>query len=92
MRSILSQIEAYDEIVVVDDGSTDHTLDVVASFGDTRIRVLRNERNRGVLAAFERALLETRNEIILLSDQDDLWLPGKLNEILARFAKSSMHV
>jgi glycosyltransferase involved in cell wall biosynthesis len=86
MRSILSQIEASDEVIVVDDASTDRTLDVVASFGDARVRVLRNDRNRGVLAAFERALLETKNEIILLSDQDDLWLPGKVHEILARFA------
>lgn len=86
MRSILTQMDENDEVIIVDDGSTDRTLDVVASFGDARIRVLRNERNLGVLAAFERALLETRNEIILLSDQDDLWLPGKVNEILARFA------
>lgn len=85
LRSILSQIDANDEIVIVDDASTDGTLDVVASFGDDRVRVLRNERNSGVLAAFERALAATRNDIVLLSDQDDIWLPGKVREILARF-------
>jgi glycosyltransferase involved in cell wall biosynthesis len=87
MRSILSQLDENDELVIIDDGSTDRTLDVVDSFGDDRVRVLRNERNRGVLAAFERALLATRNEIILLADQDDIWLKGKVSSMVDRFSR-----
>jgi len=87
LHSILSQIGPSDELVVVDDASTDRTLEIVASFGDRRIRVLRNDRNAGILAAFERALGATRNEIVLRSDQDDVWVPGKVSELVARFER-----
>jgi glycosyltransferase involved in cell wall biosynthesis len=87
LHSILSQLDAQDEVVVVDDASTDRTLDVLASIGDGRVRVLRNDSNAGVFAAFERALRATRGEIVFLSDQDDVWLPGKVSEVLARFER-----
>ena len=51
------------------------------------MRVLRNDANAGVFAAFERALRATRGEIVFLSDQDDVWLPGKVSEVLARFER-----
>lgn len=87
LHSILSQLGADDEVVVVDDASTDRTLDVVASLRDGRVRVLRNDRNAGVFATFERALAATRGEVVFLSDQDDVWLPGKVREVLGRFER-----
>jgi glycosyltransferase involved in cell wall biosynthesis len=87
--SILSQLDARDEVVVVDDASTDGTLNVISSLQDSRIRLLRNERNAGVFAAFERALGATRGDIVFLSDQDDVWLPGKVAEAKARFARDA---
>lgn len=87
LDSILAQLQAGDEVIVVDDASTDRTLDVVASLQDSRVRVLRNHRNAGVFSTFERALLATRGELVFLSDQDDVWLPGKVFEVMARFER-----
>lgn len=87
LNSILSQLDANDEVVVVDDASTDRTMDVLASIRDSRVRVLRNERNEGVFPTFERALGHTSGDIVFLSDQDDVWLPGKVEAVLARFER-----
>ena len=83
LESILSQLPPDAEIIIADDGSTDDTLSVVASLGDSRIRVLPAERHLGVIYNFERALQASKGEIIFLADQDDVWLPGKVEKVLA---------
>jgi glycosyltransferase involved in cell wall biosynthesis len=75
--SALEQLAPEDELIVVDDGSTDHTQDVLASYGD-RIRCIRTG-NRGAGAARNRGIQEARNELIAFLDSDDEWLPGKLD-------------
>lgn len=82
LASILADIGPDDEVIVVDDGSVDSTLDVVASMRDGRIRVVRNERNRGHIRTFERALAEAKGRYIALSDQDDVWVPGRTERML----------
>jgi glycosyltransferase involved in cell wall biosynthesis len=69
------------EVVVVDDGSTDETPQVLASFGD-RIRVVRQE-NGGPSRARNRGFREAHGELFALLDSDDVWLPGKLVAQLA---------
>ncbi len=64
------------EVVVVDDGSTDDTPAVLASYGD-RIRVVR-QPNGGAASARNRAISESGGELLALLDSDDVWLPGKL--------------
>jgi glycosyltransferase involved in cell wall biosynthesis len=64
------------EVVVVDDGSTDDTPAVLASYGD-RIRVVRQE-NGGVARARNAGLAAARGELLALLDSDDVWMPGKL--------------
>lgn len=86
LRSILEQLEPHDEVVVVDDASTDATVATIAALNDPRVRLLANPRNLGVVASFERALAATRGDPIFLSDQDDLWLPGKRTACCAAFA------
>lgn len=76
LRSILDQLHADDEVVVVDDASTDDTLAVLARVDDPRVRVLPMPVNRGYVRTFGTALGEARGEVVLLSDQDDVWLPG----------------
>ena len=80
--SILSQIGREDELVVSDDGSCDATCAIIESIagGDSRIKLIRN-RGKGVILNFENALLHCRGDIIFLSDQDDIWLPGKVETV-----------
>jgi glycosyltransferase involved in cell wall biosynthesis len=85
LQSILSQIAADDEVIIVDDGSRDRTLDIVGEMRDRRIRVIRHESNRGVLAAFETSISAARGQFICLSDQDDLWRPEKVEIVLREF-------
>jgi hypothetical protein len=77
VRSILKQLGGDDEVVIVDDASTDRTRERIAAFADPRIRLHVNDRNEGVMRSFGRALRMTSGSIIFLADQDDVWLPGK---------------
>jgi len=76
LESILAQQHEPLEVIVCDDGSTDGTLAILASFG-RRIHVLR-QTNAGVSAARNRAAEQARGELIAFLDQDDLWEPEHL--------------
>ena len=79
IRSILQQLTFEDELIVVDDASRDGTVRVIQGLGDSRIRILPNEENCGYVASFERAIASSRGQYIMLSDQDDIWLPGRVD-------------
>jgi glycosyltransferase involved in cell wall biosynthesis len=76
--SILSQIGEADELVVVDDASTDDTLEVLRRVNDSRVRVIESAQNAGYVQAFERALGYTRGDHVFLADQDDVWPAGRV--------------
>jgi len=77
VQSILAQLGPGDELVVVDDASTDETLALLLSFDDRRIHVHRNTQNLGHVQSFARALSLARHDLLLMSDQDDVWLPER---------------
>lgn len=81
IESILSQLSDDDELIISDDHSTDATIELIEGFHDKRIRLYENELRRGVTHNFENALNKSRGDIIFFSDQDDVWLPNKVNEL-----------
>jgi glycosyltransferase involved in cell wall biosynthesis len=87
LRSILEQLSADDEVIVVDDGSTDGTCREISALQDARLVLTRNFDNQGVLRSFETALSRSSGEIVFLSDQDDIWLPGKVESVLDAFVR-----
>ncbi|MEM6680110.1 MAG: glycosyltransferase [Pseudomonadota bacterium] len=77
LESLLAQTFTDFEIVVVDDGTPDETLKVVARFEDPRIRLVR-QANRGLAGARNGGLLAARGAYVGFCDADDLWEPRKL--------------
>lgn len=86
LQSILGQLSDNDEVVVVDDHSTDDTRNRVRAFRDHRIRLIEHEVNQGILSTFEDALRSASNDILFLSDQDDLWIADKIETVCRAFS------
>lgn len=74
--SALAQTYPHIEVIVVDDGSTDSTKEVLSRYGD-RIQVI-SQPNAGPAAARNRGVTAAQGEMIAFLDSDDLWLPEKL--------------
>jgi glycosyltransferase involved in cell wall biosynthesis len=75
--SILNNIRVNDEIIIVDDCSTDKTVEIISDLNDKRIKLFTNQTNSGEVFSFNRALSLAKNNLIFLSDQDDVWLKGR---------------
>jgi glycosyltransferase involved in cell wall biosynthesis len=79
IRSILIQLDCDDELIVSDDSSTDNTLEVVKSIKDKRIVLYENMKFKHYTPNFGFAISKAKGDYIFLSDQDDVWLPTKVN-------------
>jgi glycosyltransferase involved in cell wall biosynthesis len=75
--SVLSQDFNDFELIVIDDGSTDHTIEILNSYGKDIFVI--HQRNQGVSSARNRGLMKASGSFIAFLDSDDLWLPGKLS-------------
>jgi len=85
INSVLTQNYADFELLVVDDGSTDDTFQVLLEYGN-RIDVIR-QPNQGVSAARNRGIKVASGKLIAFLDSDDRWLPGKLAHQVGFFEK-----
>ena len=88
IESVLGQSYPRHEIIVVDDGSTDESLEVLRSYGD-RIKWFQQSR-QGVSAARNRGIQESRGEFVAWLDSDDRWHPEKLARQLVAFDRPSV--
>ncbi len=85
IESVLQQTYQNFEIIVVDDGSTDSSISIVESFSDQRIKLFRNEINKGVVFTRNKYLKEASGDYIAILDSDDVWLPTKLEKQIIFF-------
>src|SRR5437016_179026 len=85
IRSVLAQTRTDFELLVVDDGSTDNTIDEVRRVADPRVRLLAL-KHRGVAVARNYAISEARARFVSMLDSDDLWLPSYLEVMGAALA------
>lgn len=83
LESILGELRSDDEIVIVDDASTDDSVALIEALDDPRVRMVRHDANRGYVATFEHALSLATRDVILLSDQDDVWIRGRRDLLCA---------
>lgn len=77
LGSVLNEVGPNDEVLVIDDGSTDDTKRVVEEFGDRRVRYI-FQSNAGAGAARNRGAREATGDLLCYLDSDDEWLPGKI--------------
>lgn len=97
--SILCQLGINDEIIISDDGSTDNTIDILLAFNDKRIKihfykqpVKSKHSHTYVCRNFENALKYAKGEYIFLADQDDWWMPDKVEKCVAGLANNILVV
>jgi glycosyltransferase involved in cell wall biosynthesis len=84
LHSLLQQSLKDIELIVVEDGSTDNTLDVLLQFqaADSRIRIISNSENIGLAASLNRGVGEAESEVVARADADDVYAPNRLKRQL----------
>ena len=90
LGSILNQLGRDDEVVIVDDASTDNTVAIILGFNDERIRLYRNDEKKGAVRNFDRALHLVRGDLVFLSDQDDRWYDNKVATVRRLFESEGL--
>lgn len=92
ITSVLNQTYADLEVIIVDDGSTDNSEELIKSFDDNRIRYIKHDKNKGVSHALNTGIRTSRGKYISFLGSDDVWLPQKLEKELEIFQKLNSHV
>jgi len=89
ITSVLEQTFGDYELIIVDDGSSDHSLDEISRFSDQRIKRL-FQKNQGQAAAFNNGMKHCEGEFVAFLDSDDWWAPQKLEAVLWSIEASNL--
>jgi glycosyltransferase involved in cell wall biosynthesis len=92
IESVLKQTYTYFELLVIDDGSTDQTEEVVNSYKDKRVRYYRLLENGGQSKARNQGIKFAQYDYLAFEDSDDLWRPGKLEAQMCAMKKADKNV
>ena len=88
IESILQQLKSNDELIIVDDYSNDNTVQIIQGFNDDRIKLYQNDINRKHVFTFGKAIAIAKNDLIFLSDQDDIWEMNRIEVFKGYFRKT----
>ncbi len=91
-QSVLDQTYQDFELIIIDDGSTDNTKQVVESFSDERVKYIQHGKNKGGAAARNTGIKAAKGEYIAFQDSDDEWLPEKLEKQMMAFETAAPEV
>jgi len=93
LDSILALLGPEDEVVISDDGSSDGTRELIARYRqqDTRVTLIDGPK-RGVKANVENALRACEGAYIFLADQDDIWMPEKVERVMSAFEEKKVNL
>jgi glycosyltransferase involved in cell wall biosynthesis len=80
IESVLNQTWVNFEFIIIDDASTDNSVEIIKSYNDSRIRFFKNEKNIGQTASLNKGLKLAKSDYIARLDQDDVCLPVRLEE------------
>jgi glycosyltransferase involved in cell wall biosynthesis len=92
LNSLLQQDYPLVEIIISDDGSTDSTLSIIETLQSTHTNItcIKNERGKGIKKNFENALRHCNGAYIALCDQDDIWMPEKIKNLVKVIGNHSL--
>lgn len=83
LRSVFDQSYSNWELIIVDDGSSDSTVDIARNYQDRRLKILKNSCNQGVSYSRNRGIKEARGKWIALLDSDDWYAPKRLEKLVS---------
>lgn len=92
LDSIIEQVTSEDEIIIVDDGSNDRTIDLIKAKYSEQVFLHINTSNLGPIKSFEKAISLATGDYIFLCDQDDIWLPNKVQVVIKAFKEQKADI
>lgn len=92
LASITAQLQDGDELIIVDDSSTDNSIEIIEDINFPNTILVRNPHNVGVNTSLELAIYLASKSMVFLSDQDDIWIEGRVNRMLKELESSNKRI